>query len=76
MLKDVWMALGSGSKQSPTCLPAWLPVPSGQCQVRPSTHGLLLPPPQLAVSVVLLIKITDIDTFRCAVARTGNERTK
>lgn len=46
--------------------------PSGQSWV-PSQSPLPPCPPWhclLAVSVVLLIKITDIDTFRCAVART------
>lgn len=68
MLKDVWMALGlwrASHKQLPAC-PQWsvlgpLAVTSTSL---PPWHCLL------AVSVVLLIKITDIDTFRCAVART------
>lgn len=43
--------------------------PSGQSWL-PSQSPLPPCPRLLAVSVVLLIKITDIDTFRCAVART------
>lgn len=69
MLKDVWMALSLwrvSHKQLPACPPV---VSLGS----PLSHlSLRAPgcPYLLAVSVVLLIKITDIDTFRCAVART------